>query len=386
MNTSHNGISFALTDEQKMLQQLAWDFARTEIAPVAEHYDRTAEFPSPIIQKARAAGLINMNIPAEYGGGGASLIEECLVGEALAWGCSGISTSMMINNLAAIPVIVAGSEAQKKEWLGRMVQQGQLAAYAVTEPAAGSDVAGIQTTAVQRGDEYVLKGSKTFISNASHSDFFIVFAYTDKAKKYKGLSAFIVERSRPGFSVSKKFDKLGQRASDTAEITLDGVAVPASQRLGREGDGFLIAMQVFDRSRPAVAAAAVGVAQRALDESLKYARERQAFGMPLVEHQAIGYMLADMAMNIEAARLLAWRAAWLVDQGQPNTKFAAFAKAFAADAAMKITTDAVQIFGGYGFMKEYPVEKLMRDCKVFQIYEGTSQIQRNIIARELARG
>jgi acyl-CoA dehydrogenase len=386
MNTSHNGISFALTEEQRMLQQLAWDFARTEIAPVAEHYDRTAEFPSPVIQKARAAGLINMNIPAEYGGGGASLIEECLVGEALAWGCSGISTSMMINNLAAIPVIVAGSEAQKKEWLGRMVQQGQLAAYAVTEPAAGSDVAGIQTTAVQRADEYVLKGSKTFISNASHSDFFVVFAYTDKAKKYKGLSAFIVERSRPGFSVSKKFDKLGQRASDTAEITLDGVAVPASQRLGREGDGFLIAMQVFDRSRPAVAAAAVGVAQRALDESLKYARERQAFGLPLVEHQAIGYMLADMAMNIEAARLLAWRAAWLVDQGQPNTKFAAFAKAFAADAAMKITTDAVQVFGGYGFMKEYPVEKLMRDCKVFQIYEGTSQIQRNIIARELARG
>jgi len=386
MNSSHNGISFALTDEQKMLQQLAWDFARTEIAPVAEHYDRTAEFPTPVIQKARAAGLINMNIPAEYGGGGASLIEECLMGEALAWGCSGISTSMMINNLAAIPVIVAGSEAQKKEWLGRMVQQGQLAAYAVTEPAAGSDVAGIQTTAVQRGDEYVLKGSKTFISNASHSDFFVVFAYTDKAKKYKGLSAFIVERSRPGFSVSKKFDKLGQRASDTAEITLDGVAVPASQRLGREGDGFLIAMQVFDRSRPAVAAAAVGVAQRALDESLKYARERQAFGLPLVEHQAIGYMLADMAMNIEAARLLAWRAAWLVDQGQPNTKFAAFAKAFAADAAMKITTDAVQIFGGYGFMKEYPVEKLMRDCKVFQIYEGTSQIQRNIIARELAKG
>ena len=385
MNPSHNGISFALTDEQKMLQQLAWDFARTEIAPVAEHYDRTAEFPSPVIQKARAAGLINMNIPAEYGGGGASLIEECLVGEALAWGCSGISTSMMINNLAAIPVIVAGSEAQKKEWLGRMMQ-GQLAAYAVTEPAAGSDVAGIQTTAVQGADEYILKGSKTFISNASHSDFFIVFAYTDKAKKYKGLSAFIVERSRPGFSVSKKFDKLGQRASDTAEITLDGVAVPASQRLGREGDGFLIAMQVFDRSRPAVAAAAVGVAQRALDESLKYARERQAFGMPLVEHQAIGYMLADMAMNIEAARLLAWRAAWLVDQGQPNTKFAAFAKAFAADAAMKITTDAVQVFGGYGFMKEYPVEKLMRDCKVFQIYEGTSQIQRNIIARELARG
>jgi acyl-CoA dehydrogenase len=381
---TQTGIGFALGEEQRMLQDLARDFARTEMAPVAEHYDRTAEFPMPVIQKARKAGLLNINIPLEYGGGGASLVEECLVGEELAWGCSGIGTTMMINNLAAIPIIVGGSPDQKKEWLGRMVG-GQLASYAVTEPAAGSDVAGIQTTATKQGTEYCLKGSKTFISNASYSDFFVVFAYTDRAKRYKGMSAFIVERDRDGFSVSKKFDKLGQRASDTAEITLDGVVVPEANRLGREGDGFMIAMQVFDKSRPAVAAAAVGVAQRALDESLKYAKERQTFGVALAEHQVIAHMLADMAMNIQAARLLAWQAAWMLDQGQPNTKFAAFAKAFAADAAMKITTDAVQIHGGYGFMKEYPVEKLMRDCKVFQIYEGTSQIQRNIIARELLR-
>ncbi len=381
---TQTSLSFAISDEQRMLQDLARDFARNEMAPVAEHYDRTAEFPLPVIQKARKAGLLNINIPIEYGGGGASLVEECLVGEELAWGCSGISTTMMINNLAAIPIIVGGSEAQKSEWLGRMVG-GQLASYAVTEPSAGSDVAGIQTTATRQGSEYCLKGSKTFISNASFSDFFVVFAYSDRAKRYKGMTAFIVERDRAGFSASKKFDKLGQRASDTAEITLADVVVPEANRLGREGDGFMIAMQVFDKSRPAVAAAAVGVAQRALDESVKYAKERHTFGVALAEHQVIAHMLADMAMNIQAARLLAWQSAWLVDQGQSNTKLAAFAKAFAADAAMKITTDAVQIHGGYGYMKEYPVEKLMRDCKVFQIYEGTSQIQRNIIARELLR-
>jgi len=381
---SSPSVHFALTDEQRMLQNLARDFARTEVAPVAEHYDRTAEFPLAVIAKARQAGLININIPFEYEGGGASLMEESVVAEELAWGCSGISTTLMINNLAAIPIIVAGDDAQKKEWLGRMTG-GQLASYAVTEPAAGSDVAGIQSTATKRGNEYVLKGSKTFISNASYSDFFVVFAYTDKAKKYKGMSAFIVERTRPGFSVSKKFDKLGQRASDTAEITLDEVVVPETHLLGKEGDGFLIAMKVFDRSRPTVAASAVGVARRAFEEALKYAKERTTFGQPLIQHQAVGHMLAEMAMNIEAARLLSWQAAWLVDMGQSNAKQAAFAKAFAADMAMKATVDAVQIFGGYGFMKEYPVEKLMRDVKVFQIYEGTSQIQRDIIVREISR-
>jgi acyl-CoA dehydrogenase len=378
------GIGFALTDEQRMLQQLAREFAREQIAPVAEHHDRTGEFPHAVIAKAREAGLINTNIPIEYNGSGASLIEECIVCEELAWGCTGISTAILINNLSATPILIAGTEEQKREWLGRMTA-GELAAYALTEPAAGSDVIGIQSTATRRGNEYVLSGSKTFISNASYSQFFVVFAYTDKSQKHRGMSAFIVDRDSPGFRVSKKFEKLGQRASDTAEISFDEVVVPESRRLGREGDGFIIAMKVFDRSRPTVAASAVGLAQRALDESVKYARERTSFGVPIGQHQAIGYMLAEMAMNIEAARLLTWRAAWQVDIGQPNTKFAAFAKAFAADSAMKITIDAIQIFGGYGYMQEYPVEKLMRDCKVFQIYEGTSQVQRNIIARELLR-
>ena len=377
-----DGIGFALTSEQKMLQQLARDFSRSEIAPVAEHYDRAAEFPIPVIEKARQAGLINTNIPLDYGGGGASLVEEALVCEELAWGCTGISTTIMINNLAAIPIIVAGNDEQKKQWLGAMCE-GQLGSYAVTEPAAGSDVAGMLSTATKKGSEYVIKGSKTFISNASYSNFFVVFAYTDKAAKHRGMSAFIVERDRPGFSVSKKFDKLGQRASDTAEITLDEVVVPECNRLGKEGDGFKIAMMVFDRSRPTVAASAVGLAQRAVDECVKYAKERTTFGVPIWQHQGIGFMIADMAMNVEASRLLAWKAAWLVDEGQSNTKLAAYAKAFAADTAMKTTVDAVQVFGGYGFMKEYPVEKLMRDVKVFQIYEGTSQVQRTIIMREL---
>jgi acyl-CoA dehydrogenase len=378
-----DGINFTLTDDQRMLQDLARDFARNEIAPAAEHYDQTSEFPWPILQKAQAAGLVGVNIPAEYGGAGASLLEECLVGEALSWGCTGISTALLINNLASLPVTIAGSDEQKQTWLTRLTAGGQLAAYGVTEPAAGSDVAGLQTTATRRGGEYVIKGSKTFISNASVANFVVVFAYTDKSQKHRGMSAFVVERERAGFSVSKKFDKMGQRASDTAEITLDDVVVPECNRLGREGDGFMIAMKVFDKSRPAVAAQAVGLAQRALDESVKYAKERTTFGVTIGKHQAIGHLLAEMAMNVEAARLLAWRAAWAVDQGQANTKWASFAKAFAADSAMKAATDAVQVLGGYGYMKEYPVEKLMRDCKVFQIYEGTSQIQRNIIAREL---
>ncbi len=378
------GISFALTEEQQMLQKLAHDFAREQILPVAERYDRTGEFPQPVIDQARQLGLMNSNIPTQYGGGGAHLIEECLLAEELAWGCAGIATSMLLNNIAAIPVIVAGSDEQKKLWLPRMVE-GELAAYAVTEPGAGSDVAGIQTTARRRGDGYLLSGAKTFITNASVAGFYIIFAHTDKSQRHRGLSAFIVERGQPGLTVSKRLDKMGQRASDTAEFTLEDVAVPASRRLGREGDGFMIAMQVFDRSRPAIATMAVGLARRALEESLQYAQTRQTFGTPIGQHQAIAHLLADMAMNVEAARLLAWRAAWAVDMGQPNTQLASFAKAFAADAAMKAATDAVQVFGGYGYIKGYAVEKLMRDAKVFQIYEGTSQIQRNIIARELLR-
>ena len=377
-------VDFSLSDEHVMLQRMARDFARNEILPKAEELDHSGEFPLDIMNKARTIGLLNINIPEAYGGMGATVFEECLVAEEVSWACSGVGTAMYINNLAATPIKLAGSEAQKKEWLGRMTG-GQLGSYAVTEPGAGSDVAGIATFAQKKGDEYVLSGSKTFISNATHSDFFVVFARTNRDDRYGGLSCFIVERDRAGFAISKKFDKLGQRCADTAEIALDEVVIPATQRLGQEGQGFMIAMGVFDASRPTVAAMAVGVAQRALDESVKYAKERVAFGQPIVNFQAIGHMLADMAMNIEAARLLAWKAAWRVDQGKPDTKTAAFAKAFAADMCMKTTVDAVQVFGGYGYMKEYPVEKLMRDAKVFQIYEGTSQIQRVIIARELTR-
>ncbi len=379
-----SGISFALTEEQQMLQNLAREFAREQIVPVAEHYDRTAEFPAPVVEKARQIGLVNANIPAEYGGSGMRLVEGCLLAEELGWGCAGMATSMLLNDIAAIPLIVAGSEEQKRHWLGRMLG-GQLAAYAVTEPSAGSDVAGIQTTAVRQGDTYVINGSKTFITNGSVASFYIVFAYTNRERKHRGISAFLVERDQPGFSVGKRLDKMGQRASDTAELTFESVAVPEDRRVGREGDGFMIAMQVFDKSRPVVAAMAVGLARRALEESVAYAKTRQAFGAAIGQHQAVGHLLADMAMNVEAARLLAWRAAWAADQGRPNTQLAAFAKAFAADSAMQAATDAVQVFGGYGYIKGSVVEKLMRDAKVLQIYEGTSQIQRNIIARALLR-
>jgi acyl-CoA dehydrogenase len=375
---------FELTEEQKMLQEMAHDFAVREIMPVAEHYDRTAEFPWPVIKKAQEVGLLNTNIPEQYGGAGLNVLEESIVAEELSYGCSGIYTTAGANNLAAIPILVAGSEEQKQRWLGAMCD-GKLAAYAVTEPGAGSNVAGMQASARREGDHYILNGSKTFITNASVADFFVVFARTDKEAGHRGLSAFVVPRDLDGFSVSKHFDKLGQRASDTAEISFDNLAVPADNRLGREGDGFLIAMRVFDFSRPPVAAGAVGVARRAFDEARRYAAEREAFGQAIKEFQAIGHMLADMAMNIDAARLLVWRAAVQIDKQQPNSMWSSMAKAFAADMAMKVTVDAVQVFGGYGYMKEYPVEKLMRDVKIFQIYEGTSQIQRNVIVREMYR-
>lgn len=384
--TAFSGIQFELSEEQKQLQKLARDFAIREIIPVAEHYDRTGEFPIEIINKGREVGLVNLNIPLEYGGPGASVLEECIVSEELAYGCSGISTAMSVNNLSSLPILIGGTEAQKEHWLGeRMVGRGELAAYCVTEPAAGSNVVGMQTRAERVNGHYVINGSKIFISNVNYASFYTVFAVTDPAKKHKGISCFVVDRDTPGIKVSKHFDKLGQRAADTAEIVFENVEVPAENRIGEEGMGFLLAMKVFDHSRPGVAAGAVGVARRALEESIKYAKERETFGQPIWQHQAIGHKIADMAMNIEAARLLVYQAAWMVDHGIENPKAVAFAKAFAADMAMKVTVDAVQVFGGYGYMKEYPVEKLMRDVKVFQIYEGTSEIQRNIIVRELFR-
>jgi len=383
-NDTAIGIGFELTDEQKMMQQMAHDFAANEILPVAPQYDKSHEYPWPVVKKAQSLGLTTINVPEEYGGMGLSLVEEMLVTEELSWACSGIALAITINNLSALPVIVAGTEAQKEEYLGRLVD-GKLAAYCVTEPGAGSDVAAIKTAARREGDHYVLNGTKTFITGATVADWYAVFAYTNPDEPYKGMSTFLVDREMPGLSVGQPFEKLGQNASDTAEVFLDNVRVPVENRLGKEGEGFLIAMKVFDRSRPGVGAAAIGIARRAMEEAINYARQRETMGKPIYRHQAIGHMIADMSMQIDAARLLVWRAAWLVDQGCTNVREAAIAKAYAADMAMKVCTDAVQIHGGYGYMREYPVEKLMRDIKICQIYEGTSQIQRNIIVRELFR-
>jgi acyl-CoA dehydrogenase len=380
------GVSFQLTDEQLMLQKLARDFAANEIIPVASEYDEHAKFPDEIFHKARELGIVNMNIPAEYGGVGASVFEECLVAEELGYGCTGISTSISTNNLGSLPLILGGNEQQKQYWLGeRLMDQGQFVSYCVTEAAAGSNVIGIQTRAERRNGSYVLNGSKIFITNASHAHFFTVFAKTDPNAGHRGMSAFVVDRDTPGIKVGKKFDKLGQRASDTAEIVFENVEVPAENLIGKEGQGFYLAMNVFDHSRPGVAAAAVGLQRRCLEECVKYAKEREAFGVPIYQHQAIGHKVADMAINYEASRLLVWQAAWQVDADISNPKVPAYAKAFAADMATRAAVDAVQVFGGYGFMKEYPVEKLLRDVKIFQIYEGTSEIQRNIIVRELFR-
>ncbi len=381
------GPQFQLTEEQDMLLRMARDFVTDNIIPVAAEYDEQAKFPEEIFHKARQLGIVNMLIPEEYGGVGASCFEEALVSEELGYGCTGISSSLGVNSLAMLPILIAGSEAQKAYWLGeRAGDMGQFCSYGVTEANAGSNVAGIETRAEKNGSAYIINGSKTFITNASHAHFYTIFAKTDLAAGHRGMSCFIVDRESPGLSVGKKFDKLGQRASDTAEIVFEDVEVPAENLVGGEGQGFYIAMKVFDHSRPGVAAAACGLQRRALDESVKYAAEREAFGVPIYQHQAVGHKIADMAINYEAARLLTWQAAWQVDAGIFNPRVPAYAKAFAADMATKAAVDAVQVFGGYGYMKEYPVEKLLRDVKIFQIYEGTSEIQRNIIVRELFHG
>jgi acyl-CoA dehydrogenase len=386
VDTMVGGISFQMTEEQQMLQKMARDFTAKEIIPKAAEYDEHATFPKDIFEKARNLGLANMNVPEAYGGLGASLMDEVIVAEELGYGCTGISTSMSTNGLGNLPIIIAGSEEQKAYWLGeRLIENGEFVSYCVTEPAAGSNVVGIQTRADKKNGSYILNGSKTFITNASYANFYTVLAKTEPEKGHKGMSWFVVDRNTPGLRISKKFDKLGQRASDTAEVVLENVEVPAENMLGPEGTGFLTAMKVFDFSRPGVAAAAVGLLRRALEESIKYSKERETFGQPIYQHQAVGHKIANMSLDYEAARLLTWQSAWIVEQGGSNARLSATAKAFASDAAMRATVEAVQVFGGYGYMKEYPVEKLMRDCKIFQIYEGTSEILRNIVVRELTK-
>src|SRR6186997_2359469 len=378
------GVSFELTGEQRALRELAHEFAEKEIRPVAAEYDEHQTHPADVIAKAHEVGLMNPHVPEELGGAGLGAIEGALIGEELCWGCSGIATSIVANILGALPMLIAGTEEQRREWLPPLLDEPILCSFALSEPGAGSDVSGIQTTAVRHGDEYVINGSKMFITNAGQASWIVCFASTDKSKGHRGLTAFVIPMDAEGVTIEKHLDKMGQRATDTSAVAFQDVVVPSANRLGEEGDGFKIAMQTLDFTRPGTAVGAVGVAQAAYELSIDYAKERVQFGMPIAMNQGVSFLVADMAAEIEAARLLTWQAAWMIDQGygRKATKYSSFAKRFAADTAMKVTTDAVQIFGGYGYIKEYPVEKLMRDAKLFQIYEGTSQIQRLVIARE----
>ncbi len=378
-------IDFELTEEQKAIQRLAQDFAQKEIVPVAAEYDRLGKHPQDIVEKAFEIGLMNLTVPEEYGGAGLGSLEECLVAEELAAGCVGIGTTIMANSLGLTPILIAGTPEQKKEFLIPHCSGPNLAAFNLTEPGAGSDAGSMRTRAERVGDEYVITGTKCFISNGGVASLHTVFAITDPERGTRGISAFVVPADTPGLKIGKKEDKMGQRATNTSEVIYEEVRVPARNRLGQEGDGFKIAMMTLDKSRPGVGAAAVGLARAALEAAIKYAKERVQFQQPIANFQAIQFMLADMAIKIETARLMCWKAAWMSDHGMRNTYESAIAKCYATDIAMEVTTDAVQIFGGYGYMKDYPVEKYMRDAKLMQIYEGTNQIQRVVISRALLR-
>jgi len=374
---------FSLSEEQRALQATVRQFTADKITPIAAACDHESRFPLDVYAEAVDLGLVGPVIPEEYGGAGISELENTLVVEELAYGCSGIQTSIGATTLAATPLIVAGTEEQKKEYLGRITNDGVLAAYAITEPGAGSDAAGIECKAVQHGDDWVLTGTKAFITNASYANWFVVFATVDAKQRHKGIMAFVVDADSEGLSVGKKEDKMGQRASDTAEVVLEDVKVPKKNVIAEAGHGFKVAMHTFDRTRPDIAACACGLMRRALDESCKYALERKTFGVPIAQHQMVQVMLAEMAIKYEATQLLTHKAAWMIDSGERSSHVASYSKAFGADAAMQVATDAVQVFGGVGYMRDYPVEKLMRDAKILQIYEGTSQIQRMVIARNV---
>jgi alkylation response protein AidB-like acyl-CoA dehydrogenase len=381
-------IGFDLTEEQLQMKEMAHEFAEKEMRPVAPHYDETEEFPWPVVSKAHDLSLMTYDLPEEYGGVGASHLTSCLVAEELAWGCAGMSSSMGASFLGVIPILLAGNDAQKKKYLPMLNQKKEnghpiLGAYALTEPEAGSDAAAIKTSAKKVKGGYVLNGTKHFITNGGIADLYTVFATHDPGLGHDGIDAFIVEGKWDGVKPGKKEKKMGIRASHTAQVHFEDVFVPEENLLGAEGEGFLIAMQTFDHSRPGVAAGAIGVARAAFEFALAYSLERKQFGRPIAKQQAVQFMLADMATNIDAARLLTWRSAWLLDKGEPNNMEASMSKVFSADMGMQVTTNALQIVGGMGYMRDYPVEKFMRDSKIMQIYEGTSQIQKLVIARFL---
>jgi len=379
-------LDFSLTEEQKALVDTARRFTRERIIPVAAECDRTATFPKDVFAAAHELGLVNATVPAEFGGVGFSELDNATIAEQLAYGCTGIQTSLLANTLALTPILLGGNEEQKKKYLGMLTSEPLFASYCTTEPSGGSDVAGMRTTFSQHGDDFVLNGEKCWITNASFASFYVVFATSDPAKRHKGIAAFIVDRDTPGLKVGKHEDKLGQRASDTAAVHFEDVRVPKANLLAREGEGFRLAMETFNQTRPDIGAMATGLMQRCLDESLAYARERKSFGVAIGEHQLIQAILAEMGIGTEATRLLYQKAAWNLDHGVRDPIVSSYAKAFGADRAMQTAIDAVQVFGGNGYVRDYPVEKLMRDAKVLQIYEGTSQIQRLVIARNLLKG
>ena len=380
-------IDFELTEEQKALIDLVRRFAREKIIPAASEADKKSEFPKEVFYEAWKLGIVNPTLPAEYGGPGLSDLECVMITEELAYGCSGISTSITANTLGLTPIKLAGSEAQKKKYFGWLMSEPTWVSYATTEPGAGSDVAGMQCRAEKQSDgSYVLTGTKAWITNANLSSFYIIFATENPELRHKGIGAFIVHKDQAGVTVGKHEDKLGQRASDTAQIMLDGVKVPADQVLAAPGHGFKLAMETFNQTRPDIGGIACGVIRRCLEESIAYAKERKAFGTAIANHQLVQAMIAEMAIRYHATRLLVHKAAWSLDKGIRDPLTSACSKAFGGDAAMLSAVDAVQVFGGNGYVKEYPVEKLMRDAKILQIYEGTAQVQRIVIAKQLFSG
>lgn len=376
-------MNFNLSTEQNEMYEIAKKFAINEMIPIAHELDEKEEFPKSILEKSWELGFTNTCIPERFGGNGFSLLDAVTIGEALSYGCMGMYTSIMCNDLALTPIVVGGSEEQKERFLRPFTESPKLASFCLTEPGNGSDAAGIKTTIKEDGDSWILNGEKMWITNAGHADLLVVYCTIDPNLKHAGISAIVVPSNLEGIIIGKKEQKMGQRCSDTRGITFSNVRVPKENLLGKPGDGWKIAMKTLDHSRPLVASIALGGAERAKDCSIDYAKERVQFGVPIAKHQAIQFMISDMVIKIEATRLLIQKAAWMSDNGEQNTKVASSAKAFAADSCMQITTDAVQIYGGYGYSREYPVEKIMRDAKLIQIYEGTSQIQRLVISREV---
>jgi len=376
-------IDFSLSEEQLALQEMARDFAKNEMRPVAAKYDQSHDFAYDVMEKAFQAGFLTANLPETYGGGGLSSLDLCVISEELSFGCAGLFTSMMACSLATTPIVLFGTEEQKKKFLVPLTKKATLAAFCLTEREAGSDAGSVQTKAVRDGDDYVINGSKCFITNGGVAGLYTVFTNTAPNKGARGITAFIVPRETPGITVGKVEDKMGQRASNTAEIFFEDVRVPAANMLGRPGYGFIVAMKTFDQTRASVGAAAVGVARAAMEAAVAYSKTRRQFGKPIALYQATQFKIAQMAIEIQAARHLVYHSAWLADQGKPNGAESAMAKAYASDIAFAAANEAIQIHGGYGYMRDYPVEKFLRDAKLFQIYEGTNEIQRMVIAHQV---